>query len=155
MTVRLMHALSLGCLISLAGCGGSSGPKLPKPVKVNGVVALDSQPVGNAIVFFAPEGGSQMGNGASGVTDDKGVYELVTAAGKVKQPGAIPGSYRVFISRLVDREGKAVAPNADVAPANMGAVESLPPRYSDLMQTELRASVSQEGGKFDFSITSR
>lgn len=142
--------------LSLAGCGGgSSGPKLPDPVKVNGVVVLDSQPLSDATVYFVPEGGKEMGTGATGLTNASGSFELITMKGKSKQSGAIPGKYRVSISRLVGPDGKAIAPNADVPPANLGAVESLPPRFSDVMMTELKASVTEQGGKFDFNISSQ
>jgi len=143
-------------IVAVIGCGGgSSGPKLPDPVKVKGVVAMDSQPLSDAMVFFVPEGGKSMGNGATGITDSSGNFELVTTSGKARKPGAIPGNYKVWISRLVGPDGKAVAPNANVPPADLGAVESLPSRYSDVMMTELKARVTGDGGSFDFSISSR
>lgn len=139
----------------LMGCGGASGPKLADPVKVKGIVALDSQPLPSAMVYFVPEGGKEMGNGATGVTDANGTFELVTVHGKGKKPGAIPGKYKVSISRLVGADGSPVVPTANVPPADLGAVESLPPRYSDMLLTELKASVTDQGGSFDFSITSQ
>ncbi len=152
---RLNVIAAIG-VMTVVGCGGgSTGPKLPDPVKVKGVVAMDSQPLPDAMVFFVPEGGKSMGNGATGITDSSGTFELVTTSGKAKKPGAIPGNYKVWISRLVGPDGKPVAPNADVPPADLGAVESLPSRYSDVMMTELKASVTGEGGSFDFSISSR
>lgn len=152
---RLNVIAAIG-VMAVVGCGGgSSGPKLPEPVKVKGVVAMDSQPLPDAMVFFVPEGGKSMGNGATGITDSNGTFELVTTSGKARKPGAIPGNYKVWISRLVGPDGKPVAPNADVPPADLGAVESLPSRYSDVMMTELKASVTGEGGSFDFSISSR
>jgi len=155
MSFRVLRLAALVCLTGAVGCGGSSGPKLPTPVKVKGVVALDSQPLSNAMVFFVPDGGKNMGNGATGITDASGNFELVTVVGANKKPGVIPGNYRVSISRLVGPDGTAVTPMADVAPANMGAVESLPPRYSDSMMSELKANVTGEGNSFEFSITSR
>lgn len=152
---RLNILAAIG-MLTVVGCGGgSTGPKLPDPVKVKGVVAMDSQPLPDAMVFFVPEGGKSMGNGATGITDSSGTFELVTTSGKARKPGAIPGNYKVWISRLVGPDGKPVAPNADVPPADLGAVESLPPRYSDVMMTELKASVTGDGGSFDFSISSR
>jgi hypothetical protein len=142
-------------MATMLGCGGPSGPKLPTPVKVKGAVAMDSQPLSNAMVYFVPEGGKSMGNGATGITDASGAYELVTVVGKSKLTGAIPGNYRVWISRLVGPDGTAVAPNSEVPPADLGAIESLPTRYSDLSMTELRASVTPDGGTIDFSVTSR
>lgn len=153
--VSLRYAIVIGA-IGVMGCGTrSSGPKLRDPVKVKGVVALDSQPLSDAMVFFVPDGGKEMGNGATGVTDANGTFELVTLKGNAKKPGAIPGSYRVSISRLVGPDGKPIAPNADVPPANLGAIESLPTRYSDVMMTELKATVTSQGGEFDFKILSQ
>lgn len=152
---RVWSGILAGAL-SVSGCGGGSqGPRLPNPVKVKGVVALDSQPLADAMVFFIPDGGKGMGNGASGITDSTGTFELVTLNGQAKKPGAIPGSYRVSISRLVGPDGKPVTPNADVPPANLGAIESLPTRYSDILMTELKANVTSAGGDFDFKILSR
>jgi hypothetical protein len=150
-----LHMFALICGSVVIGCGGSSGPKLADPVKVKGIVALDSQPLSNAMVYFVPLGGTEMGNGATGVTDATGTFELVTVRGRAKQAGAIPGEYRVSISRLVGPDGNSVSPNADVPPADLGAVESLPARYSDVMMTELKANVTPQGGTFDFSITSQ
>lgn len=155
MGFKHLHVFALICGSVATGCGGSSGPKLPDPVKVKGIVALDSQPLSNAMVYFVPMGGVEMGTGATGVTDSTGAFELVTVKGRGKQAGAIPGEYRVSISRLVGPDGNAVSPNADVPPADLGAVESLPPRYSDVMLSELKANVTSEGGTFDFKISSQ
>lgn len=155
MRFKHLHVFALMCVSVVIGCGGSTGPELPDPVKVKGIVALDSQPLSNAMVYFVPMGGVEMGTGATGVTDASGVFELVTVKGTGKQSGAIPGEYRVSISRLVGPDGTAIAPNADVPPADLGAVESLPPRYSDVMMTELKASVPAQGGTIDFRMTSQ
>lgn len=156
MSFRKLQIIVVACATGVIGCGGSSGPKLPDPVKVSGVVALDSQPLPSAMVFFVPEGGKEMGNGATGITDANGTFELVTVRGKGrKTPGAVPGNYKVWISRLVGPDGSPIVPASDVPPADLGAVESLPSRYSDMMMTELKANVTAQGGNFDFRITSQ
>lgn len=144
-------------MFATVGCGGTSAPKLPDPVPVGGTVLFDGKPLADAIVTFVPAINSSkgMGPGANAVTDESGSFELVTAIGRRAKPGAIPGKYRVSISRLVGPDGSPIVLEPGAPPANAGARESLPPRYSDVMMTELKADVGDEGGSFDFKVKLR
>lgn len=144
-----------GSMFAVLGCGGATDLKLPDPVPVKGTVLIDQQPLTNALVSFIPEGTQQMGQGANAITDASGTFELVTARGSSSKPGAIAGNYKVIISRLIGPDGSPIAPVADKPPADLAARESLPPRYSDVMMSELKASVSEQGGSFDFQVMSR
>jgi hypothetical protein len=66
-------------------------------------------------------------------------------------PGAVPGSYKVTVSRTVGADGAplVVEEGMDAEQLKMGgqAKESLPPKYSDMEQTELTITV--EKGKAD------
>jgi hypothetical protein len=140
-------------VVCLTGCGGATAPKLPDPVPVTGTVIIDSKPLADAIVTFVPDkGATATGLGANAVTDASGNFEVVTTFGKKARPGAIPGKYRVAISRLIGPTGSPVKLEPGVPPANAAARESLPPRYSDMMMTELKADVGAEGGTFDFKV---
>lgn len=156
MKFRASQVLCWSCLAVTCGCGGGPPePKLADPIKVQGTISLDDKPLASAIVYFVPDGGKNMGNGATGITNANGVYELVTTSGARKKSGAIPGNYKVTVSRLVRNDGTTVVPDAGTPPANLGAVESIPSRYSDVMQTELKANVSSGSGPLDFSIASQ
>lgn len=149
--------LALGAnMVAVIGCGSAgNGLKLPDPVPVKGTVKIDGEtPLSNAVVSFIPEGGKAMGLGANAVTDASGAFELVTALGAKPTKGAVAGEYKVVISQLIDPTGSPVVAK-DKPPADLAARESLPPRYSDAMMSELRASVSASGGAFDFKVTSR
>jgi hypothetical protein len=50
-------------------------------------------------------------------------------------------------------DGSPVVLEPGEPPANVGARESLPRRYSDLMMTELKAQVTDDGGSFKFKVS--
>lgn len=138
--------------LSLSGClGGSSLPPIPETVPVSGVVLLDGKPLVAASILFVPSQGTK-GIECSGVTDDDGRFELKHPHGPT---GAPAGTYGVVVSRLVDSRGLAILPNPDVPPADLGAVESLPPRYSSFDQTTLKAEIPHSAGELKFELKSR
>lgn len=140
--------LSLG----LSGCaGGGSAPPIPETVPVSGVVLLDGKPLVSASILFVPSQGTK-GIECSGVTDDDGRFELKHPHGP---SGAPAGTYGVVVSHLVDSRGLALLPDPDVPPADRGAVESLPPRYSSFDQTTLKAEVPHPAGELKFELKSR
>lgn len=155
--VRVVCSVGVMFVAGLNGCGGGkTEPKLPTLVGVSGVIKIDGQPLTDASVTFIPDGGSGMGQGSFGTTDSNGSYELKTSvASKKMNRGAIPGNYRVQVSRFAKSDGTVIPPNSTVAPANVGAAESIPVRFSDMAMTVLRANVPAEGGTFDFEVTSK
>lgn len=141
-------------LFAAAGCREVvAEPELPPTTDVSGVITLDGRPLPDATVDFIPDGGERMGQGAFAITDENGAYELSSAISRKLRRGAIPGNYRVRISRLVKADGTVVPSNSEIPPANLGAAESLPPRFSDFAMTELRAEVPILGGTFDFDVS--
>jgi hypothetical protein len=138
------------------GCGGGKPLiKLPDPVPASGTVQIDGKPLAKALVYFVPDGLKVKGPGSTALTDDQGKYQLTTVINGEAKPGAIPGEYRVWISSLVGPDGKAIVPDGKTAPANLAAREILPPRFSDLMNSELKATVSDKEGTFDFKVSEK
>ncbi|HVX63730.1 MAG TPA: hypothetical protein VHC19_24120 [Pirellulales bacterium] len=136
-------------LLSLAapGCGGSPGAALVD-VPVSGKVTLDGEPLPGAMIYFQSSNPAAFAS-LAGMTDDSGVYRLRTVTSQTSEFG---GSYQVTISRMLKPDGSTLGPNE--MPANVGATESLPPRYSMLGQSQLTAEVPAAGGAVDFELTS-
>lgn len=141
-----LRLLALVCVF-IAGCSKSKGPPKIVQLPVTGTVTLDGQPLADAdIIFLPPEG---MG-AFSGRTKADGTYQLEgVAGGKV----VCKGKCSVCISRMLKADG--TAPGPDEPPANAGAVESLPDKYTSASDTTLSADVPDGGGKFDFPLTSK
>jgi hypothetical protein len=127
------------------GCGQSQSSNL---VPVAGTVTLDGQPLGNATLFFMPQGETK-GNGGGGTTDAAGKYQANSVRG---EKGLHPGSYKVTVSRRLMPDGKPPPP--DDKPMESPARESLPGQYSDQGQTTLTANVAAGGGPIDFALKS-
>jgi len=133
--------LSLLAILSLAGCGGG-GPSVKHPdrTKVSGTVTLNGAPVEGATVTLHPV---QKGNGAFGVTDANGKYQLGTFE---KADGALPGEYKVSIQKMsAGDSGPQPAPgdpgydpNAKSEPPK----NLLPEQYADFTKSGLSASVT-------------
>lgn len=141
--------------LGIAGCGGSAPLKLADPVPASGTVTIDDKPLAKALVYFVPDGAKVVGPGSSAITNDSGKYELVTVISGKSKPGAIPGNYKVWISSLVGPDGKPIVPDGVTPPANLAAREVLPERFSSPMTSELKATVSDKGGTFDFKVSAK
>ena len=110
-----------------AGCGVS------KYAPVSGVVKINGQPYGKAVVSFQPmstEGNPNPGRGSSSYTDADGRYELVSDD-NVK--GAVVGKHRV---RIMTEGGNVVGQDPtkadEVAPDGAPArkeVDPIPPEW--------------------------
>lgn len=145
----------IACALALAGCGkAKKGPTFDM-TPVTGTVILDGKPLADAEVAFYLQGTAPEGYYGSGATTDvEGKYALKSG----EAPGAVPGQYKVTISRIVDANGAAIVAEEgmDAEQLKMGgsAKESIPAKYSDLEQTELTVLV--EKGKsegYDFPLT--
>lgn len=61
-----------------------------------------------------------------------------------KSQGAVPGKYKVIISKLVTSDGNPIPPEVSQADAmQQGAKESLSPKYSSEATTVLTATVEK------------
>lgn len=148
--------------VSVLGCGG--GGAGPKTLDVKGTVTLDGAPVAGANVSFAPKD-DKAGRTAVGVTDNSGKFTLSTAGGG---PGAMPGSYRVAISKTEggpaptaptsqDEAMRAIKEKMASGGAKAMMAKSGPPKdllpaiYKSPEKSGLTAEVT-EGGKNDFTF---
>jgi hypothetical protein len=163
MSFKTLLVLSVSCCLTI-GCGGGSGH--PKTYPVTGSVKHNGKPVEGAVVTFQLAEGK--GN-AIGSTDAKGEYTLSTF---VPADGAVPGQYRVAISKFTTPppEKQGLTPGvitsgdlpADYAPpsekdgsagASTGPKNLLPAKYANDQTSALRATVSESGpNKFDFDL---
>lgn len=107
---------------------------------VKGKITLDGKPLPDAGVIFIPYGPT-LGSGSQALTDAEGNYELVTQM--TDEYGAAEGEHQVLISKLNGKPGVA----------ETGANETLPARYSNPRDLELRAIVKPEPNVFNFDLT--
>ena len=103
------------CLVAgmLAGCTAGSSGTIP----VTGKVTKGGQPVSGAAVTFAP--GATDGKPAAGTTDASGVYKLTTF---VNGDGALPGSYKVTITKFPGAETPGVEAGKVANPQDVDAI---------------------------------
>ena len=131
-----------------SGCGG-----LPKPVRVEGRVTLDGQPLAGATVTFTPVGTE--GQPASGRTAEDGTFRLNSPNGE----GAMPGDYKIVVTRseaISFEGGQPPTDPKDINKLMMGKMERgrgrpspkqspIPPMYTDVNKTPLRQRVPPDG----------
>jgi hypothetical protein len=149
-SVRLVTGLAF-CLAT-ASCTPApkeeDGPDLTRLVPVTGRITLNGKPAAGVVVTFLPP---QWG-ASNGETKDDGSYSLTTAG----RPGALPGSYRVAVSYLVDPAGRPQGLSARSSmtpvPSLAQAKERIPAEFSDLGRTTLDATVPAVGGSFNFDV---
>src|SRR5437762_14122698 len=98
---RFVFPLLAGALVlSAPGCG--SGPRV---VSAKRTVLYQGTPVAGATLTFSPKG-EKTGPVINGVTDAEGHFSLKTYVGATSTgDGAMPGEYRVAISKFVPPKG--------------------------------------------------
>lgn len=133
----------------LTGCGKKvkQDPKLDL-VPASGTVTLGGKPLAEANVSLIYDGTPPVGFFGSGaVTDAQGRYEAQTMGKK----GAVPGTYKVTVSKLVNSSGAAIKPeegmDLEQLKAAGGVAESVPTKYTHQTTTDLKITV--EAGKAD------
>jgi hypothetical protein len=163
--LRILGAILLAA--GFWGCGGGGGDQVPV-YPVSGTITIAGNPVANAVVTFSPEAKQPV---AMGRTDTSGKYTLTTYDAN---DGAAVGEYKVMVTKAApSTSGSATAlhdPNnpraatefsqqahaaARKAGAGDGASDALlPEKYSRKGETDLRATVTEDGAKnaFDFDL---
>lgn len=136
-------------LLVLSGCGPDTSD-LPATVPASGVVLLDGTPVHGASIVFAPQAPGKYP--AFGMSDKNGRFEMKAFEAK---SGAVPGSYKVMISKTIEVQGEpAAAPppgSEDAAHAAEGSnvgltwVNELPAKYQSFETSGLTVTVPEEG----------
>jgi hypothetical protein len=134
-------------VFALQGCGDSVPPP-PKEdlVPVSGTVKIGGKPVEGVFVAFVPTG-STKGQGATGVTDAAGNFELEHNA--THESGVAAGDYRANLSKWVLPDGSPLP--ADTAPHMVDAVNLVPASWSEQSGQNM-VKVTTGGGKFDFDV---
>ncbi|HVX13797.1 MAG TPA: hypothetical protein VHC22_21625 [Pirellulales bacterium] len=141
-------ALAMFACMATCGCGrATAGPPKLQTMPIKGTITLDGQPLAGADVTFIV---GALPDTFAGRTKDDGTYELQGLSGREAN---LNGACKVTVSRLAKRDGSPLGP--DETPADAGAVEQLPPKYSRYDATTLTATVAPTGGTFDFALTSR
>ena len=144
MNARRFFHLSL--VLLLMGCGKPADPNRPKTIPVTGTVTYKGQPVEGATVTFF--GGTR---GAVGLTDASGGFKMTTFEAA---DGAIPGTYKVMITKTVlegapAETGTGTASGAE--PFFGTEKDLLPAKYKDVNQSGLTAEV-KEGAAIDLKF---
>ena len=111
-------------------------------VKLAGVVTIDGEPLGGAMVMFLPEKGEN-GRPASGVTELDGTFELSTFE---PGDGVLAGSYRAVVTK--DQQSKKTQ-------GASGPVSRIPKVYTNPELTTLKYSVKQGMNRVELKLTSK
>ncbi|WP_145309356.1 carboxypeptidase-like regulatory domain-containing protein [Gimesia fumaroli] len=147
------------CFLSACGANSENSKITADLVPVTGTATFKGKPLAGASITLIPQQGESGTQMASAVTNDSGTFELITPMPNVKLEdlkGAIPGRYKVVISKFLMPDGSALPPGTTEADAmTEGAKESLPPVYSNFEKTKLAADIKKETGegtKLDFVL---
>lgn len=92
---------SLAVVLTMAGAGCRKSPFVP----VKGIVNLDGVPLAGAMIAFVPENSDSSAVG-HGWTKPDGSFELMS----LKEVGALPGEYRVVVTKRIPINGVAADP---------------------------------------------
>ena len=131
----------MALILAVIGCGG---PSLPNAVSVSGTVSYQNKPVAGAQVVL--NNTDEKGKPASGVTDAQGNFWVQTYVDGVQVKGAMPGSYKVTVTKTeqstMSSEEMMKASSGSNA---VGPKQLLPKKYSSPTTTTLTAEVKKGG----------
>jgi hypothetical protein len=131
--------------MSYSGCGSDDG-NLPRTVPASGVVTLDGKPVDGAQVILIAEGS---GTSAYGSTDSQGRFSLRISD---KKSGAVPGSYKVQVSKTIEKKLTGTLDGGDAVSFEYG----LPAKYTGHLTSGLTAQIPDSGtDAIKFELTSK
>jgi len=144
---RRTIGLVAGLVTILAGCSGKGPGDF---AHVSGTVTLNGVPVEGAKVTFVSttEAKGQVQESFSTTTDSSGKYMI---AGYGRNPGIPPGMYKVTISKLIMKNGKAASAeegfdSTQLEMSGMGKNE-LPKEYAEVGSTKLTATLDSGKNK--------
>jgi hypothetical protein len=123
---------------------------LPKTVPASGVVTLDGKPLDGAQVILVPDGPAA--TGAFGTTDSSGRFSLRAYDEK---EGAIPGSYKVQVSKTIEVKLEGPAGSLDGGdPVRFDY--AVPAKYTGAQTSGLTATIPDAGTTdLRFELTSK
>jgi hypothetical protein len=103
----------LCAIILMTGCGGSNlPPDMPKPYPTTITITQDGQGLEDAAVTLLPQGGSTWYAGSR--TNAQGAAQIMTQG---QYPGAIPGKYKILVTKRYSDPSKITFPDPNVDPA--------------------------------------
>ncbi len=141
----LRNTLAAACCFFVICFLGCKGDNLPKTVPAEGIVTLDGNPVEGAIVVFIATQGNY---NATGHTDASGKFKMNAFDTK---SGAVPGSYKVEISKTIMESATGKLGETDV---NMKY--GLPQKYSTFTTSGLSKDLNDQGDtSIKFELTSK
>ena len=143
--------LSLGCVLTLIGCGAEDG--IGKRYKVTGKVTYKGEPLKSGSVNFYPDDVAK-GQPAAGSIKEDGTYTLGTRGG---DDGALAGKYKVSITSYNVDASKTGAPaqggSQDQVVVGKAMGKSLIPiKYTGTDASGLSADITSSSTKFDFDL---
>lgn len=136
------------CFIALTLSFASCAPKDSNICgQVEGIVRIDSQPLANADVYFAP---IAEGSFASGIANEIGEFQLKTA-GESSSTDIPVGQYRVFFNHegvaspdVLDEDGAIVTPATTYC--------DVPVKYTNPETSGLIVEVAEGENFFNFNL---
>jgi hypothetical protein len=131
LSARVPSVLLAALVLGVPAC--SSGPRT-YPVK--GRITYNGKPVPTGTVQFMPVNAGPM---ATGEINQDGTYTLTTD----KRGGACAGKYRVVVMAFPPRENMTPYDNFE---------SIIPPKYSSLAFTDLKATVEERDNVCDFTL---
>ena len=136
-------------LLFAGGCG-SGGGNLPKTVPASDIVTLDGKPVDGAQVVLVPA--AEGATGAFGTTNASGHFSLRAYEQK---DGAIPGEYKVQVSKTV--EVKMNAPKGSLDGGDPVRFDyGVPAKYTGVRTSGLKVTIPEAGIKdIELALTSK
>jgi hypothetical protein len=137
--VRISARFALAGLILACGCRPDTSG-LPATVPARGVVTLDGQPVEGAQVGFVPEGAGAIAAFAS--TDAGGRFSLRAFDQK---DGAIPGAYKVQISKTIQTKLEGPAPSTLDGGEPVLLEFGVPAKYTSIETSGLSYTIPDKG----------
>lgn len=148
--IGVLALVACCCVSGAVGCGVSAasvGPAV-KRVPVAGVVKIGGATLANVEVTFTPYGDNRTGQLGTGVTDEKGEFEITNHRG---QSGLPPGNYLVTASLIAPPDG-AERPWPD-KPAQSPAYQIIPEDWNSITKAGRHNQVIvPDDGRNDFQI---
>lgn len=129
--------LSLSLAVIATAVLGCSTDQPPEMYKVSGLVDYGGSPVSGATVTFHPVDKDL--RTAVAKTDDKGAFKLTTIK---EYDGAMPGKYRITVTKLVT-EGDTGPASSDIAapPRKVTVKSELPEKFGSPETSGLEGTV--------------
>ena len=143
------RTLAVVCLCAvITGCGGGDDAykkARPKTVSSTGTITYNGQPLGFATIVLEPQ--VEGGVAAMGRSDGQGHFYVNAFP---PDPGAVPGTYRVSVTKMEAPKQANPDPASHDAPAEeepAGPISLIPPEYGESATSGLTLEIPAEGSE--------